>query len=173
MKNIKPPLISIVIPTFNHGDFLERAIRSILNQTFENWEAIIIDNHSTDKTDEILASFNDSRIKYKKIHNKGVIAVSRNTAIKIASFNSKRQFLKKINIKNDLLNFDLCNFFKVNNVIKKNKYDIIFNLAAQPSAPYSIISADHCNFTQNNNNQILRNLIWALKNNNLEKTCFF
>jgi glycosyltransferase involved in cell wall biosynthesis len=84
LKNIQPPLISIVIPTFNHGDFLERAIKSILNQTFEDWEAIIIDNHSTDKTDEILVSFNDPRIKYKKIHNKGVIAVSRNAAIKIA-----------------------------------------------------------------------------------------
>ena len=107
-----------------------------------------------------------------KFRRKWVKNLKGNTAIKIASFNSKRQFLKKINIKNDLLNFDLCNFFKVNNVIKKNKFDIIFNLAAQPSAPYSIISADHCNFTQNNNNQILRNLIWALKNNNLEKTCF-
>jgi glycosyltransferase involved in cell wall biosynthesis len=84
LKNIQPPIISIVIPTFNHGDFLERAIRSILNQTFEDWEAIIIDNHSTDKTDEILVNFNDPRIKFKKIHNKGVIAVSRNTAIKIA-----------------------------------------------------------------------------------------
>lgn len=84
MKNFKPPLVSIVIPTFNHGHFLERAIKSILNQTFKDWEAIIIDNHSTDTTDQILESFNDPRIKHQKINNKGVIAVSRNKAISIA-----------------------------------------------------------------------------------------
>ena len=94
------------------------------------------------------------------------------TAIKIASFSDRKKFLKKINKNNDYLNFDLTNFKKVDYIIKKNKFDLIFNLAAQPSAPFSIISAEHCNFTQNNNNQILRNFIWALKKNNKEKTCF-
>ena len=77
-------LISIVIPTYNHGTYLKRALQSVLDQTYLNWEAIVIDNHSTDDTAEIMTNFNDQRIKYLKIHNNGVIAASRNAGINIA-----------------------------------------------------------------------------------------
>jgi len=78
----KSPLISIIIPTFNHAQYLSRAIESVLNQTYQNFEVIIIDNYSADNTDEIIAQYSDSRITYLKAHNKGVIAVSRNIGIK-------------------------------------------------------------------------------------------
>ena len=43
-------LVSIVVPTYNHSIYLKRALESIINQTYENWEVIVIDNHSTDNT---------------------------------------------------------------------------------------------------------------------------
>jgi glycosyltransferase involved in cell wall biosynthesis len=78
------PLVSIVIPTYNHARFLGRALQSVLDQTYVNWEAIVIDNHSTDNTDELISGFTDPRITYLKIHNKGVIAASRNAGINAA-----------------------------------------------------------------------------------------
>jgi glycosyltransferase involved in cell wall biosynthesis len=78
------PLISIVIPTFNHANYLSKALKSVLHQTYTNWEAIVIDNHSTDDTGKVIDKFNDHRIKYLKIKNNGVIAKSRNIGIKSA-----------------------------------------------------------------------------------------
>lgn len=78
------PLVSIVIPTYNHAHFLGRALQSVLNQTYTNWEAIVIDNHSTDNTDEVMQSFSNPSITYLKIHNNGVIAASRNVGIRAA-----------------------------------------------------------------------------------------
>ena len=84
MNNSANPLVSVVIPSYNHGRFLGRALQSVLDQTYTNWEAIVIDNHSTDNTDEVMARFADPRITYLKIHNNGVIAVSRNAGIREA-----------------------------------------------------------------------------------------
>ena len=84
MNGTATPLFSVVIPTFNHASYLGRALQSVLDQTYTNWEAIVIDNHSTDNTDEVMASFADLRITYKKIHNNGVIAASRNVGIRVA-----------------------------------------------------------------------------------------
>ena len=78
-------LISIVIPTYNHGRFLDRALKSIINQTYTNWEVIIIDNHSTDNTANIVKSFNNPNITHLKVHNNGIIAKSRNTGISVAN----------------------------------------------------------------------------------------
>ena len=79
------PLVSIVIPTYNHAHYLGRALQSVLDQTYKNWEAIIIDNHSTDNTDAVTASFSDSRFVYLKIRNGGIIAASRNAGIRAAN----------------------------------------------------------------------------------------
>lgn len=78
------PLVSVVIPTYNHAHFLGRALRSVLDQTYSNWEAIVIDNHSRDNTDQVIQSFNDPRISTLKIHNNGIIAASRNAGIRAA-----------------------------------------------------------------------------------------
>ena len=78
------PLISIVIPTFNHANYLSKALQSVIHQTYTNWEAIVIDNHSTDDTSKVINKFNDHRINYLKIQNNGVIAKSRNIGIKSA-----------------------------------------------------------------------------------------
>ena len=75
------PLISIVIPTYNRARDLHRALKSVKAQTFNNWEALIVDNHSTDNTEEVVVGFNDQRVKFFRINNDGVIAVSRNFGV--------------------------------------------------------------------------------------------
>ena len=75
------PSVSVVIPTYNHADFLQRAIRSVLDQTFQDFEIIIVDNNSTDHTNKVITGFNDDRISLHKINNKGVIAASRNLGV--------------------------------------------------------------------------------------------
>lgn len=84
MNYTATPLVSVVIPTYNHARYLGRALQSVLDQTYVNWEVIVIDNHSTDNTDEVMTSFADNRITYLKIHNNGVIAASRNAGIRAA-----------------------------------------------------------------------------------------
>jgi glycosyltransferase involved in cell wall biosynthesis len=84
MKNTATPLVSIVIPTYNRAHYLGRALQSVLDQTYTHWEAIVIDDHSTDNTDEVMESFTDQRITYLKIHNNNVIAASRNSGIRVA-----------------------------------------------------------------------------------------
>lgn len=84
IDNNKNPFVSIIIPTFNHGTYLKRALESVIEQTYTKWEAIIIDNNSTDNTNEVIKNFNDPRIKSYKINNNGVIAASRNKGIQKA-----------------------------------------------------------------------------------------
>ncbi len=74
-------LISVVIPTYNHAKFLKRALQSVLDQTYRNWEALVVDNHSQDNTGEVLQAIIDPRITTYQIHNSGVIAGSRNLGI--------------------------------------------------------------------------------------------
>lgn len=79
------PLVSIIMPTYNHGHLIGDAIRSIIKQSYSIWELIIINNHSEDDTSEVIKSFNDERIQEYFIHNKGIIAASRNYGIKLSS----------------------------------------------------------------------------------------
>lgn len=60
------PLVSILMNCYNSDEFLKEAIDSVTNQTYQNWELIFIDNQSTDKSYEIVKSYQDNRIKYHK-----------------------------------------------------------------------------------------------------------
>jgi len=75
------PKVSVVIPTYNYGHFLGEAIQSVLDQTFADFELIIVDDGSTDNTKEVVSSFQDKRVKYIYQKNRG-LAASRNTGIK-------------------------------------------------------------------------------------------
>ncbi|MDQ7786444.1 MAG: glycosyltransferase family 2 protein [Thermodesulfovibrionales bacterium] len=75
------PFFSVIIPTHNRANLLSQAIQSVLNQTYNNFELIIIDDHSTDNTQEIIKAFSDSRIKsIVNDHKKGA-AGARNAGI--------------------------------------------------------------------------------------------
>ncbi|MBU2995973.1 glycosyltransferase [Cellulophaga baltica] len=79
------PLVSIVVPNYNGADYLKECIDSILNQSYTNWELIICDDNSKDKSVEVINSYNDSRILPPIIleTNQGA-AITRNSAIKAA-----------------------------------------------------------------------------------------
>lgn len=77
-------LISVVVPTYNRARDLDRALRSILAQTYTRWEALVVDNHSQDDTEDVVRRLADPRIRFYKIHNGGVIAASRNVGIRSA-----------------------------------------------------------------------------------------
>ena len=74
----KKCVVSIIIPTYKRVKKLKRAIDSVLNQTFINWEIIIIDNHSDDGTKELIDNYKNPKIKILLIRNNGNIAKSRN-----------------------------------------------------------------------------------------------
>ncbi|MFC4781462.1 glycosyltransferase family 2 protein [Eubacterium multiforme] len=77
-------LVSIITPSYNTEKFIAKTIKSVLNQTYKNWEMIIVDDCSSDNTDNIVAKFNDPRIKYIKNNKNSGAAVSRNRALKEA-----------------------------------------------------------------------------------------
>jgi glycosyltransferase involved in cell wall biosynthesis len=75
------PLVSIVMPTFNQEGFIRKAVQSVIDQSVENWELIVVNNFSTDNTLDVVESFRDPRIKLIDFANNGVIAASRNLGI--------------------------------------------------------------------------------------------
>ena len=64
---MKKPFSQVLFP-FNHASFLEKALTSVFQQSFKNFEVIVIDNHSTDHTSKVINSFRG--IKYKKFITK-------------------------------------------------------------------------------------------------------
>lgn len=78
------PFFSIIIPTYNRADKLMKSINSVLSQTDKDFELIIIDDGSTDKTQEKINKIDDKRIIYKWIENYGGPSRPRNIGISIA-----------------------------------------------------------------------------------------
>jgi glycosyltransferase involved in cell wall biosynthesis len=71
-KNILNPKVSVCIPVYNCEEYIGACIESVLVQTYKNFELIISDNFSTDKTKNIIESFKDPRIKIIDNHDKGI-----------------------------------------------------------------------------------------------------
>lgn len=82
MSNSLCPLVSIIIPCYNQAQFLDETLQSVLSQTFESWECIIINDGSPDNTEKIAQNWidADSRFKYYYQENKGLSA-ARNTGL--------------------------------------------------------------------------------------------
>jgi len=74
ISNNDKPLISVVLPAYNGENYIESAVNSILEQSYANFELIIINDGSTDSTNEILSKYNDSRIKLVSRENRGLVA---------------------------------------------------------------------------------------------------
>ena len=73
--------VSIIVTTFNRAHMVIETIDSILNQTFNDFELIVVDNCSSDNTEEVIKAYTDERIRYFKHDNGGIIAVNRNYGI--------------------------------------------------------------------------------------------
>ncbi|MCK4321003.1 glycosyltransferase [candidate division WOR-3 bacterium] len=82
---MKKPKVSVIIPTYNRANMIEETIQSVLNQTFQDFEIIIVDDASTDSTENIVKGFSDKRIKYiqHKVNKGG--SAARNTGIKAST----------------------------------------------------------------------------------------
>ena len=78
-------LVSIIMPSWNTGKYISESIQSVLAQTYTNWELIIVDDCSTDNTDEVVAYFCDNRIKYLKNTQNIGAALTRNRALREAN----------------------------------------------------------------------------------------
>ena len=85
MDNLSNPLISIIVNCFNGERYLEECLRSILNQTYHNWEVIFWDNHSTDSSKRIFKKFTDKRFKYHLSPSHTFLYEARDLAIKVSN----------------------------------------------------------------------------------------
>lgn len=116
------PKISVIMPTYNAETYVREAIESILNQTFADFEFLILDGGSKDKTIEIIESYNDDRIKIYK--NCGTIPQSLNKGIKEAT----GEYIARM----DADDISLPNRLKKQlNVLQKNKDIAILGTKAQ------------------------------------------
>lgn len=77
-------LVSIIMPSYNTGKFIAESIKSVLAQTYQDFELIIVDDCSTDDTEEVVKNFDDPRIIFIKNETNSGAAVSRNRALREA-----------------------------------------------------------------------------------------
>jgi teichuronic acid biosynthesis glycosyltransferase TuaG len=80
-------LVSIIMPAFNCGDFIGKTLDSVIDQTYQNWEVIVVDDCSTDNTADVVFEYSkkDHRIKYHKLEKNSGAAIARNMAVELAS----------------------------------------------------------------------------------------
>jgi teichuronic acid biosynthesis glycosyltransferase TuaG len=85
-KGVSEELVSIVMPAYNCSNFIGNAIDSVIDQTYQNWELIVVDDCSTDNTAEVVKAYmsKEPRIKYYKLNKNSGAAVARNKAVDIA-----------------------------------------------------------------------------------------
>ena len=77
-------LVSIITPTYNNSEFIKQTIESVQKQTYKNWEMIVVDDCSTDRTPELIKKISqkDDRIKYIKLKKNSGAAIARNRALR-------------------------------------------------------------------------------------------
>jgi len=83
---MQTPLVSVIVPAYNQAEYLPDALASVLNQTYSNWECIIVNDGSSDHTSQVAEEWcrKDHRFRFISLQNGGV-SNARNTAISIAS----------------------------------------------------------------------------------------
>jgi glycosyltransferase involved in cell wall biosynthesis len=77
--------VSVVIPTYNRARDLRRALASVISQSWQDLEILVVDNHSEDETARVVEAFHEQRMQLLSVHNHGVIGVSRNLGVAHAS----------------------------------------------------------------------------------------
>lgn len=142
------PEFSIIIPTFNRAYILWKAIASVQNQWFTDWELLIIDDGSTDDTKRLLAEFqDDARIKYFHQENQGP-AVARNLGLTLATGDVITyldsddelfpQFLsivsKQLSI-HPTRNYGICNHNRSQELLDENFKTIVLKIDSTPQNP--------------------------------------
>ncbi|MCK9224723.1 MAG: glycosyltransferase [Candidatus Muirbacterium halophilum] len=162
------PQISIIMPVYNREKYLQRAIESVLNQTYKNFEFIIINDGSSDKSEEIILSYKDPRIKYiYYTPNKGA-----NHARNIGLRKSKGKYItfqdSDIFIKPDKISQQYS-------YIEKNKknYDIIYCLYEyNKDNKVTILPGKKSRFTGNIYDKLITGNFIDLTSVMVKKECF-
>jgi glycosyltransferase involved in cell wall biosynthesis len=115
-------LVSIIVPTYNRAHLIGETIQSVINQTYKNWELIIVDDGSEDDTVSVIKNFTHPRITYFNIEHCGLLGKVRNHGIKhsqgkyIAFLDSDDLWIPgKLQIQVDLLNKYSQSFFVFSN----------------------------------------------------------
>ena len=83
MNNDKPK-VSVIVPTYNRAHFIKKAINTVLEQTYQDFEIIVVDDGSKDETEDVVKSIKDDRIRFIKHDKNRGSSVARNTGIKNA-----------------------------------------------------------------------------------------
>lgn len=112
------PLVSIIIPTYNRADLLGETLSCVIDQTYNNWECIIVDDNSTDETVKVIHSFQEKDNRFKlivkpKTYKQGA-SISKNLGLKIAAG-------------------DYIQFLDSDDILKENKLDKQINLLLKES----------------------------------------
>lgn len=136
-------LVSIIIPTYNREKTIKKAVNSVLNQTYKNIEVIVIDDGSTDQTEEVIKAIKDTRLKYFKYKQNQGACYARNLGIKkskgeFITFNDsddiyqKNKILKQLNnIKEKQSDIDFCKI-----KIHRNNFEVIIPSEEQEKSIY-------------------------------------
>jgi len=78
------PRVSVIIPTYNRAHLIDRAIQSVLAQTYQDFEVIVVDDGSTDNTEEVVLSFGSEKMLYIRHDKNRGVGAARNTGIRVA-----------------------------------------------------------------------------------------
>lgn len=116
-------LLSVIVPCYNSERYIRRCVESILKQTYSSLEVIIVNDGSTDKSEELIKSINDSRIKYIYQDNSGV-SIARNKGIESSEG-------------------DYITFVDSDDTIEPNMYEVLFELIHK----YDVDIA-HCSYSK-------------------------
>ena len=131
MRKLIRPKVTVIMNVHNGEEFISEAIASVINQTYKNWELLIWDNFSTDKTFELIRRFKDKRITYFKSNTFDKLYTARNKAMNISNgdlitfLDSDDIWLpnkleEQTNImKDNKIDYCYSNFFQINKKSKK------------------------------------------------------
>lgn len=112
-------MISVIIPTYNRGQIIEKAINSVLKQTYKELEIIVVDDCSTDDTFKIVQSIDDERVKYFRLAENSGACYARNYGVNNA-------IGKYIAFQDSDDVWDLSKLEKQLNYLKINEADVVF-----------------------------------------------
>lgn len=135
------PLVSIVIPVFNRGNLIKETLSSIISQSYENWECIIVDDRSTDNTIKLLEEYIQKDARFKFFKRPKELLKGANTCRNYGFDKSKGDYINW---------FDSDDLMHVNCLEKKVKKII--------EGKFDFVSCELSSFVENkNNNKVIKN----------------